>query len=260
MFGRKQGDGPADDSAFWKQRGWIFSAVFLATVLLAAGVSYLANSGSGEANAATGDRKARSGPLSTDDSKGRKRAPGERPEGCRTEDDQGKDTARPTSAPKDVAWKELAGTMVPTSPSAGPTQFSGPVWWCYARTPMGAVMAAHGILTHMSTADWRTVAEQQIVADEGREKFINQRATRPQSDVESQSPGVPSGFSVPSYSKNAAEVHLLIKSPGGSLTSTTVSMRWSGGDWKVEPHSNGALFTPSSTAMSSGGFIKWGAA
>jgi hypothetical protein len=65
---------------------------------------------------------------------------------------------------------------------------------------------------------------------------------------------------VASYTKNAAEVRLLIKGPSGSLASTTVSMRWSGGDWKVKPHKTGALYTSSRNAMGSGGFIKWGAA
>ncbi|MGP3973558.1 hypothetical protein ACTWQF_05855 [Streptomyces sp. 8N114] len=260
MFGRKQ-DNEATDSPFWKQRGWIFSAVFLATVLLVATVSYISDAGGDEANAAAQHRKPRSGPLPTQEAQGGKRATAEeRPKGCRTEDDKGEDTARPTSAPKDVAWKNLNDTLVPTSPSAGPTQVSGPVWWCYARTPMGAVMAAHSILTHMSDADWRTVAEQQIVSGKGREEFISQRSAMSQAAVESEETGVYSGFSVVSYSKNAAELRILIKSAGGTLGSTTVSMRWSGGDWKVKPRTNGALFTSSTSAMSSGGFIKWGAA
>ncbi|MEU2721471.1 hypothetical protein ACFW4X_24275 [Streptomyces smyrnaeus] len=290
MFSRKQDD-EAIDSPFWKQRGWVFSAVFLATALVIAVVSYVTNSGGARADGADAPRKAMKGPLTSHRSQQDGRAADERPKGCHTEDEDtastkkdtgtteegtaerteegddepqraesGADPTRPTSPPKDVAWKRLDRTSVPTSPSAGPTRFNGPVWWCYAHTPMGAVMAAHGILSHMSSADWRTVAEQQLVAGDGKKQFISQRATVSQTEVENQEPGVYSGFSVPSYSKKAAEVRLLIKSASGSLSATTVSMRWDGGDWKVKARPNGSLFSSATSAMSNGGYVKWGAA
>ncbi|MBE9500211.1 hypothetical protein AN217_19340 [Streptomyces qinglanensis] len=291
MFARKQDD-EAVDAPFWKQRGWTFSAVFLATALVIAAVSYFTGSG-GTDDGGEAPRKAEKGPLTShrpQEAGQAGRTAGERPKGCHTEDEDGgtpeeKSTARtdeqntggagearrkpgadgtnpsrPTSPPEDVAWKTLDRISVPTSPSAGPTRFDGPVWWCYAHTPMGAVMAAHGILTHMSSADWRTVAEQQLVPGAGRKQFISQRSTVSQQDVENQQPGVYSGFSLPSYSKKAAEVRLLIKSANGSLSGTTVSMRWDGGDWKVEPRSNGSLFSSATSAMSNGGYVKWGAA
>ncbi|MBO8188874.1 hypothetical protein [Streptomyces spirodelae] len=289
MFSRKQDDDTVD-APFWKQRGWVFSAVFLATALVIAAVSYVTGSG-GADDGADAPRKAMKGPLTSHRPHKDGPAADERPKGCHTEDEDagtpktdkktgsteeqdtgsteekskeptadGANPSRPTSPPKDVAWKTLDRTSVPTSPSAGPTRFNGPVWWCYAHTPMGAVMAAHGILTHMSSADWRTVAEQQLVPGDGKKQFISQRSTVSQADVEGQEPGVYSGFSVPSYSKKAAEVRILIKSASGSLSATTVSMRWDGGDWKVEPRSNGSLFSSPTSAMSNGGYVKWGAA
>ncbi|WP_326686972.1 MULTISPECIES: hypothetical protein [unclassified Streptomyces] len=279
MFGRKKDVYEADDSPFYKQRSWIFSAVFLATALVVATLSYATSSGGDTADAAP-QRKTMKGPLSTHDSKRGGLADDERPKGCQTEDEDAKntententqntqngqdpengaDTRRPTAAPKDVAWKSLNGASVPTSPSAGPTRYNGPVWWCFARTPMGSVMAAHSILTHMGTAQWRPVAEQQLVNGEGRDTFIAGRSKLAASDVENQDPGVYSGFTVDSFSKNAANVRILIKGAGGGLGSTTVSMRWSGGDWKVKPRPNGTLFS-SSSGMGANGFIRWGAA
>ncbi|UNZ16271.1 hypothetical protein [Streptomyces sp. 891-h] len=286
MFSRKQDDDTVD-APFWKQRGWVFSAVFLATALVIAAVSYVTGSG-GADDGADAPRKAMKGPLTSHRPHKDGPAADERPKGCHTEDEDAgtskpdkntgsreeQDTGRkskeptadganpssPTAPPKDVAWKTLDRASVPTSPSAGPTRFNGPVWWCYAHTPMGAVMAAHGILTHMSSADWRTVAEQQLVPGDGKKQFISQRSTVSQAEVEGQEPGVYSGFSVPSYSEKAAEVRILIKSASGSLSATTVSMRWNGGDWKVEPRSNGSLFSSPTSAMSNGGYVKWGAA
>ncbi|MGI5347338.1 hypothetical protein ACQEU8_03995 [Streptomyces sp. CA-250714] len=264
MFRRKNGQpNQANDSPYWKQRSWIFSAVFLAAALVVGSVSYLTGSGDGEDERAAPSRKADSGPLSKGAPKGRGASAAERPDGCRIEAGTGGSkgsTQLPSSAPKDVAWRNLKGTMVPTSPSAGPTLVSGPVWWCYARTPMGAVMAAHSILTHMSGADWRTVAQQQLVAGEGREEFISQRSSIPQSEVENQEAGVYSGFTVQAFSRDAATVRIIMKSSSGSLTGTTVSLRWSGGDWKVQPRANGALYSSPTSTSSTGGFIRWGAA
>ncbi|WP_369207652.1 hypothetical protein [Streptomyces sp. PU-14G] len=255
MFTRRKSQAE-EPKEFWKQRSWVSSAVFLGTALVIGSVSLLTGGAGDEADAAPPE--AVKGPLSTDDAKDGGRAKGERPEGCRTEDDE--DATRPTSAPKDVEWKNLDGVTVPTSPSAGPTRFSGPVWWCYAHTPMGAVMAAHGILTHMSTADWRTVAMQQLVAGEGREAFISQRSQLGQTQVTGEDAGVPSGFFVGSFTKDTTQVRLLIKGASGGLGVATVSMRWSGGDWKVKPHTDGSLFATSDSGVNSNGFIKWGAA
>ncbi|MGY1438581.1 hypothetical protein [Streptomyces reniochalinae] len=255
MFGRRKSrtEEPAE---YWKQRSWVSSAVFLGAAVVIGSVSFLTSGSGGEADAAPPE--AVKGPLSTDDTKDGGPAPGKRPKGCDTGKDE--EAGRPASAPKDVEWKNLNGVTVPTSPSAGPTRYSGPVWWCYAHTPMGAVMAAHSILTHMSTTDWRTVAEQQLVAGEGRDAFISQRSSLGQSQTTDDDAGVPSGFFVGSFTKNTTQVRLLIKGASGGLGVATVSMRWSGGDWKVEPRSDGALFGTSDSGVNSNGFIKWGAA
>lgn len=257
MLGGKRKD-VQDDTPFYRQRSWVSSAVFLGAALVISLLSLAMGGGDGQADATPPAKNASRGPLSTDDGKNGGLKAGERPKGCRTEED--KDASRPTSAPKDVAWKSLGGVHLPTSPSAGPTRYSGPVWWCYAHNPMGAVMAAHSILSHMSTPDWRTVAEQQIVAGEGRDTFISQRSRLGQSDLTTDDAGVYSGFFVGSYTKEKVQVRLLIKGTGGGLGATSVAMRWSGGDWKVEPQSNGALFTSSDSSVNSGGFIRWGAA
>ncbi|MEU3192985.1 hypothetical protein ABZ686_20635 [Streptomyces sp. NPDC006992] len=274
----------ADDAPFWKQRSWVYSAVFLGTALVLATFSYLTGADNGRADAATPAPQAVKGPLSPGAEGEDPLPPGERPHGCRTKDQDMKDAdeegqkkkgeepgaekkpgsglskARPTAAPKDVVWKNLDGMHVPTSASVGPTRFDGPVWWCYAHTPMGAVMAAHGILTHMGTEDWRTVAEQQIVPGDGRDTFISQRSGLGRPNLDDEDAGVYSGFLVGSYTRDKVQVRLLIKGAGGGLGATTVTMRWSGGDWKVEPQSDGTLFSASESTVSSGGFVRWGAA
>ena len=52
MFGRKKDVYEADDSPFYKQRSWVFSAVFLATVVFVSSLAYLTGSDGDSADAA----------------------------------------------------------------------------------------------------------------------------------------------------------------------------------------------------------------
>ncbi|MCX4737466.1 hypothetical protein [Streptomyces antibioticus] len=239
----------AESGPYYRQRGWQMSAGFLAVVVVVGGV-VTALSGSdattGRANAAASE-----GPLS------RPSAPQDgRPRGCRTDD--GADAESTETAPEDVTWRPLGVTKVPVSASAGPTLIQGPLWWCYAHTPTGAVLAAHVIPSHMSGSDWRTVTEQQVVAGQGRDMFEFQRATVRDTDAPNGAEVASyAGFSVVSYEDTAAVIRLLLKSTQGYAV-TTVSLRWSGGDWKVRPDDNGSLHSPVSAVQSAGGFTLWG--
>ncbi|MGW1034431.1 hypothetical protein ACWD4Z_19840 [Streptomyces antibioticus] len=239
----------AESGPYYRQRGWQMSAGFLAVVVVVGGV-VTALSGS-DATTGRADAAASEGPLS------RASAPQDgRPQGCRTDD--GADAGPPETAPEDVTWRPLGVTKVPVSASAGPTLIQGPLWWCYAHTPTGAVLAAHVIPSHMSGSDWRTVTEQQVVAGQGRDMFEFQRATVRDTDAPNGAEVASyAGFSVVSYEDTAAVIRLLLKSTQGYAV-TTVSLRWSGGDWKVRPDDNGSLHSPVSAVQSAGGFTLWG--
>ncbi|MFH8445977.1 hypothetical protein ACH4D3_32820 [Streptomyces sp. NPDC018026] len=237
-----------ESGPYWKQRSWRLSAGFLGLVLVLGGFV-----------AVTADHEdttlaAAEGPLSDDSV-----PPQERPRGCRTDD-----TARDKKlAPKDVTWRSVGGAQVPVSASAGPTRTSGPMHWCYAHTPVGAALAATVIPTQMSRSDWKTISRQQVVAGHGRDMFEFRRSAVPNIDdiVEGAGTRVGSyvGFTVSSYSSEAARVSLLIRGAQGFAT-TTIQLRWSTGDWKVAPADNGSLHTPVTTAQGKpAGYVLWGA-
>ncbi|MFF3326363.1 hypothetical protein [Streptomyces sp. NPDC002889] len=252
MFGRNRRNAGAE-SPFWKQQGWVLSAAFLAVALVMAAVTWLTTGDDGPAgpDAAAGKK----GPLSPAAEKGGEGQRGDgRPDGCRTDDSN---KAKPTASPGDVEWRPLNIARVPVSASAGPLRFSGPVMWCFAHTPMGAVMAAHIIPTHMSGSDWRTVTEQQLVASPGRDIFVAQRSTVPESARNGSAVGSYAGFAVTSYSQDAATVQLLIKNGSGGYGSTFVAVKWDGGDWKVQARSSGALYTSMTTVSGNAGFTMW---
>ncbi|MFE6946574.1 hypothetical protein [Streptomyces chartreusis] len=246
---QENGSYPERDAEFWKQRSWKLSAVFLAAVVVMALLALLAGEGSGKEVAgrdgvrANANANPRQAPL---------QASG-RPKGCQTDD---KRQAIPASSPKEVAWKRLGITDVPTSSSAGPLRIDGPVWWCFARTPLGAVLAAHIIPSHMSGDEWLTVTEQQVVPGLSRDLFVAQRSTVPNANSTTRASSSYAGFRVSSFSLDSAKVELLIKQAQGGFGSTIILLKWSEGDWKVEPRLNGTIYS-TITSAESAGFTMW---
>jgi hypothetical protein len=246
VFGRNRT--PADpERPYWSQRSWQISAGFLGLVVLMAGVAWLVSDGDGSQNGTPAAR----GPLSE------AVAADGRPEGCRT-DDSAKEL--PGKPPADIRWERLTVGKAPLSASAGPVRTTGPVRWCFARTPMGAVLAAHVIPAQMSGAHWRTVAEQQVVEGIPRRMFIAQRETLPEpvpGAGSTQQSGSFVGYRLTAYSADAATVQLLLKDPAGTYGTTSVSVRWDGGDWKITPEPTGSLYTQPAPVTGNAGFAMW---
>ena len=236
-------DDDPEERPFWQQRGWQVSAAFFAVMLVAGTVIALGGGPDAEA-----EPVAAAGPLS-----GGITLDGGRPAGCRTDDSAQSTPVRP---PDDVTWQPLNGSSVPLSASAGPLRSSGPVMWCYAHTPMGAVMAAHVIPRHMSGKEWRTITDQQVVPGVGRDIFVAMRSSL--EDVTPQyTASSLAGFVLMSYSPEAATVRLLIRLGPAGLGVTDYALAWSGGDWKVRPLSSGDLHTPVSPVPAATGFVLW---
>ncbi|GGO95756.1 hypothetical protein [Wenjunlia tyrosinilytica] len=250
---------------FWRQRGWMVSAVFLAVVAAFAAVSLVVGGGgkaeAGSKDAAAGDRGAKrangaartpsAAPAGTDAGRDEPR-----PAGCSTDDS---DKAVPQGPPKDLRWKKIGTSSVPTSKAAGPLTVEGPLWSCFARTPMGAVLAAHVIPAHMSGDDWKEVTEHQVLAGPSRDAFVAHRSDVTASTAPpQQGPATYAGFSVLSWSPDRATVQLLVRGPQGGYGATSVSLRWSGGDWKVAPAADGSLHSPFAPASGTNGFVTWG--
>ncbi|GAA2695623.1 hypothetical protein ACFY9G_35985 [Streptomyces anthocyanicus] len=217
------------------------SAGFLAITLTVGGIVAL-TTGGGETSA----------PAATDlPDLGR----GDRPEGCRT-DDSGE--AVPMAPPKGIKWRMLGLVRVPVSAEAGPTRMDGGVWWCFAHTPLGAVMAAHIITSEVTEKHWRSVVDRQIVAGQGRDIFKFTRAIEP--DIirgsASNSVATPAGFTVTSYTDSAAEVKLLLRTSSG-YAGSTFDLRWSGGDWRLLPSSDGALHSDVTPMENPRGYVLW---
>ncbi|MFJ8751502.1 hypothetical protein ACIREO_19545 [Streptomyces sp. NPDC102441] len=259
MFSSIRKKGPVE-GPFYKQRGWINAAGFLGFLVVMALVALLGDTSdaSDEDTKIAADSRnmlsGLSGPLSPGDPQQVRSGPGGRPENCRTDD---KDTSRPTTTPADLQWRKLVAIMVPTSPTAGPLHTETSAWWCFAHTPTGAVLAAHIIPVQLSGTAWRSTAEQQIVPGGPRDTFVTGKAKAEARDLEESPVGRFMGFSLASYSADSATVRLLLTNPSGGYLSTSVTMRWQDGDWKVVPYDDGALYSSVQQAKP-GDFAAWG--
>ncbi|HWS32540.1 MAG TPA: hypothetical protein VN408_07330 [Actinoplanes sp.] len=239
-------------SAFWKQQSWIISAMFFAVVLVVAAFAALVSAG--EDQIPRGPAVV-AGPLSAEAPRG----PDGRPEGCRTNDG---DVTVPTVSPR-IEWRPIGAMRVPMSTTAGPLREDGPLLWCFARTPEGAVLAAQVIVAQMSTRDWRAVAGQQLV--EGRASEFYAALHSDSEDAAGEPVTDFAGFTVPSFTPDLAVVKLLLNTAGASsvnvltasYASTLVTVVWQGGDWKVLPTSAATISTSWETASGNNGFVLW---
>ncbi|MDX2938951.1 hypothetical protein [Streptomyces ipomoeae] len=253
--GRTQGGSGEWEQPFWQQRGWILSAGFLAVLLVLAAFFAVTKDDGEQSARASGDPSP--APTSTSDSgAGDGGSRDDRPAGCRTDDS---DTAKPTKAPKDFYWKANGTGLVPVSKTAGPLKFDGPVWSCFAHTPMGAVMAVHSITDHLSYKGWRKVVEKQVVPGEGRDALV---ATRSQ-EADQPTTGSPdaggyAGFTVLSYNADQATVMVLVRGMGdGGYGSASVSVHWQDGDWKLAPDPDGTVYSGMAQIDGTDGFVTW---
>ncbi|MEV6381581.1 hypothetical protein AB0M31_19430 [Streptomyces sp. NPDC051773] len=260
--GRAHGGSGEWEQPFWQQRGWILSAGFLAVLLvLAVLFAVTGNGGEGSSGAAGDPDPAPTSTSDTGSDKGSDSGGGDggsdkRPAGCRTDD---RDQAEPTEAPRDFHWKANGTGLVPVSKAAGPRRYDGPVWSCFAHTPLGAVMAVHSITDHLSYDGWREVVDKQVVPGAGRDALIASRSQEAdKSTTGSPDAGGYAGFTVLSYDETQATVMVLVRGMGdGGFGSASVTVRWRDGDWKLSPDPDGTVYSGVSQVSGTDGFVTW---
>lgn len=144
----------------------------------------------------------------------------------------------PATTPKDVTWTVWKGAALPSSKSAGPLEAddSTGVTECYARTPLGASMAAINIGYRISLAAPDTTIIDKQVAEGPHKKQFKQTAAGYQKP--SEIPQI-AGFRVNSYTDTQALVDIAIGDSGGYATSQS-SMTWVDGTWKAVATANDA--------------------
>ncbi|MGH3095082.1 MAG: hypothetical protein ACRDMV_03680 [Streptosporangiales bacterium] len=138
----------------------------------------------------------------------------------------------PTTTPKDITWSVWNSAALPASKSAGPleTNEKTGVTSCYARTPVGAVMAAINISYRASLAAPDTTIIKKQVADGHYKKQLvdvaaNYEAPRSIPQV--------AGFQIVDYQRSQALVAIAVGSPETGLGTSTTTVAWEDGTWKM---------------------------
>jgi hypothetical protein len=163
-----------------------------------------------------------------------------------------------TTPPGDLVWKNIAGMLVPTSPTSGPTRYRGPVWSCYAHTPTGAVMAAYDIFAGLISPSWHTIAESEIVPGPGQQAYITASESQTYQAVP---PGdIPQavGFEVVGYTTQQATIETLQDGGENGYQANQLTVAWSDGDWKLVVTPDGSSGPDPQLVTSASGFVLWG--
>lgn len=148
-------------------------------------------------------------------------------------------TVVPTDTPRDVTWENVSGWYFPLSKSSGPGRRTenGP-WSCYARTPLGAVVAAYTIPIRLGgvAKDFNGILTSQTVPGVGQDALRAKGGNTAAADV-----AIPRGFLVDSFTKDEATITLYLHTPQLDAA-CSVHVQWFGGaagDWLLRLESNG---------------------
>jgi len=170
------------------------------------------------------------------------------------------DQTVPVSPPPGVTWGLFQGVALPSSHSSGPTRVADPVYAGYAHTPTGALLAAAQISSRYLISpgqDWRQVVERQVVPGPGRDVYVQKRAKVDSTSVPPGTYGQLAGFRFVTYSSDLAVVQFVSRFTDGTLQVATDTVRWLGGDWKLQLQPDGSETPTVQSVTTLAGFVPW---
>jgi hypothetical protein len=169
--------------------------------------------------------------------------------------------AEPLLSAPAVTWQLFAGVPLPYSATAGPRRIDGPVYAGFERSPTGALLAAAHLGTrYLMTPGpgWRQVVDRQVLPGPGREAFVRLRATVDAADPPG-THGQPAGFRIVAFTPHVAVVQEAVRFPStGALQVTVSTLRWVGGDWRLELQPDGSTSPTAQAVPDLDGFVVWG--
>jgi hypothetical protein len=160
-----------------------------------------------------------------------------------------------------VHWRLFAGVPLPYSATAGPRLVDGPVYAGFERSQTGALLAAAHLGTRYlltPSPAWRDVVTRQVLPGPGRDAYVRLRA----GVDDAGSPGghgQPAGFRFLAFTPGVAVVQEAIRFPrSGVLQVTSTTLRWVGGDWRLQLQPDGSTSPTAQQVPDLDGFVVWG--
>lgn len=173
------------------------------------------------------------------------------------------DSSTTPKIPTDLTWKTGAeGLTWPMSKSAGPTKTVDGFEACFARSPLGAALAAQNAIYSQYDTSHSVAASLNFYIADSKGKAANVEGTAKSSNAtQMRAAGMnPAGFTVDAFTKNRADVTLVYSNPSTSTgyVGIACSVQWVDDDWKLSVLDNGELSSGNPTTPSEGDFISWG--
>jgi hypothetical protein len=168
----------------------------------------------------------------------------------------------PTTTPAGVTWELFQAIAVPASAAAGPLKREGDLRSCYAHTPTGALIAATQIEPRLTySSSWRQILDRQVMDGAGKNAFLADRKAK----------GVPgvlpaggvaqyAGFKFVTYSPDTAVIDVANRLGPDTWVSGISTVKWRGGDWKLEIRPDGTPSAEGQDLSSLTGYVPWGGA
>ncbi|WP_030185957.1 hypothetical protein [Streptomyces sp. NRRL S-813] len=234
----------------WLRPGFVLAAAFLGFVAVIGAViavtSRTSGSNGGSTTTETTDARTAdpSATMSANDS-----------DACPELADQRQDV--PTSAPKGVTWSLYDGVALPSSKESGPAVVGKDLARCYARTPVGALLATSQIsVRYLAADDWLKVTRTQTVG-KGRDAYIAGRtkAHKTVPPEEGAAHGQIAGFRFVTYNDTTAVIETVWRFPDGRMQAATTTALWHDADWRLEYPAEPADPVP---VGSLAGYTEWG--
>ena len=148
-----------------------------------------------------------------------------------------------TAAPAGVSWELFQGVALPVSATDGPTRIHGAVHAGFSHTATGALLADAQInirrIATPEVAGLRQVAQEQLVAGPGKTAYLNLIASLKDNTPPPGGYTQYVGFRYIAYSPELAVVSLATRGRSGRIQVGTDTLRWTGGDWKLELPASG---------------------
>jgi hypothetical protein len=168
--------------------------------------------------------------------------------------------AVPVSTPPGVTWQLYDTVALPFSTQVGPTVIAGDVARCYAHSPTGALLAAVQIAVRYAlAANWQAVIAEQVMPGTGRNVYAAQRSAT-NFTIQAGEFGQIAGFQFVTYTNPLAVVQIVVQLPSGEMQATTMTVQWSGSDWRLQLQPDGSPGPNVQQVASLTGFIPWGGA
>lgn len=170
----------------------------------------------------------------------------------------------PLLSPPPVTWQLFSGVALPFSATSGPLTVEGPVYAGYERSQAGALIAAAQLGTrHLLTPGegWREVTGRQVLPGAGREVFVAARAEVDDLAVPPGTYGQFAGFRVVAFTPDVAVIAFVSRfALTGRLQTTITTVKWAGGDWRLELQPDGGTSPTAQAVPDLDGFVVWGGA